>query len=558
VHLWYFQPSFKSEQQSNNKEEKEMKRYLVLLLAIVMVLSCMACSTGGSSAPAAPAAQSNTGTGTGTTQANTGTTETAASIRDTLIIGADGDLESPDPYGGTSAGIAMMTNTTFNTLIVNEVGGGTTPELATEWKDVNGNGTVWDIKLRDNVTFHNGSKLTADDVIFTWNRITDPTQVKKVFTGTCVTACEKIEAIDPLTVRFTMSQPVPDFISYLEIKIYSKEAFDTMPAEDACAIGTGPYIFNKAETKSGVQYVTDRYDNYWEGIENHPTKKMVYRVLTSADTLVAALQAKEVDITCNVVPAQVGVIQTTDYIKLESVPGEYSYYIGMNYRNNPDFQDHDFRVAISQALDRDAMVLAGLEGYGTPNYCLVTPLALGYAQCNYLPRDVEAAKKYIDANGYAGKSYVVAYPNQKTKGIAEVFQANLSAVGIKIELKAVDSSNWTAFKKGNDYDFFVDAIGFKGALLYNVNRLLYTGGSSNAFDYNNPEYNAAQDAVSAKTTWEDMLAEFKNLQQFIVDDMAVIPILYDDFIYAYREDVHGVVLASSRNYNDYSTVYVTD
>lgn len=531
-----------------------MKRALTLIMAMAMALSLVACGGGDKPAASTPAASSKPAASTPAASQPAGVT-----YRDTLVVGADGDIGTPDPYGNTSANKDMMTNTTFNTLIVNEIGK-TEPvaELAVGWTDVNGDGTVWEIKLRDGVTFHNGSKFTADDVVFTWERITDPAKVVKVLSGACVTNCESVEVVDPLTVRFTMSQPVPDFVSYLEIKIYSKEAFATLPEEDACAIGTGPYVYNKAESQSGVQYVTDRYDDYWGGIENHPTKKIISRVLASADTLAAALQAKEIDIACNIAPAQVGVLQMSDFLNIETNTGSYSYYIGMNYRNNKDFDDHDFRVAISQAMDRDAMVLAGLEGYGTPSYALVTPLALGYTETKHLPMDVDGAKAYIEANGYAGKSYVLAYPNQKTKGMAEVFQACMTKVGINIELKAVDSANWTAFKKGNDYDFFIDAIGMNGALLYNVNRLLYTGGSSNNFEYSSAAYEAAQDAVSNKTTWADMLEEFKNLQQYIVDDMAVIPVLIDDFIYAYRDGVGGVVLANSRNYNDYSTVYVTD
>ncbi|MBQ8758409.1 MAG: hypothetical protein IJZ20_01825, partial [Clostridia bacterium] len=81
--------------------------------------------------------------------------------------------------------------------------------------------------------------------------------------------------IDDYTIRFNLNMPMPDFPSYLDVKIYSKTAFEEMDPKEASAIGTGPYYYDTEMTQSGVQFVGTRYDNYWEGIEKHPTEHIV-------------------------------------------------------------------------------------------------------------------------------------------------------------------------------------------------------------------------------------------------------------------------------------------
>lgn len=538
-----------------------MKKIIALSLAVLMAVLMFGCQkapeSADSAAPAgAPAAAE---TPAANTEVAAATQEEVASgkYQTDMRIGSEEDLETADPYASTTASTQMFTNSTFNTLVANEVGtGNILPELASSWDDVNGDGTVWDLHLVENAVFHDGSPFTADDVVFTWSYITDATKVVKVFSGACVTACQSVEAVDAYTARFTLAQPMPDFISYLEIKIYSKTAFDTLGAEKAASIGTGPYYYNAELTKDAIQFVASRFDQYWGDNSLYPTQNLVYVVLQNADTMVAALQTGEVDAIFAVVANQVSNLESDSNVTIYTAPGAYSYYMGFNYRNNADFQDHDFRVALMQAIDKDALVAVAFEGYATASNCLVTPIALGYSpDYTFAAHDPAAAKAYFEANGYAGKSYVLSYPTQATKLMAEVIQANLAEVGIHIELKQVDVTNWTTHKGSNDYDMFLDAIGMQGALLYNVNRIFYTGGSSNQYGHSNPDYEAAQNAVTAQTTWADMLTQFKVLQQFIADECAVAPLLYDTFIYAVRSDVQGLYVANSKNFSDFSTLY---
>lgn len=530
-----------------------MKKTIAMLICALMLMSMVA----GCAAPAEPVESAPAVDNTQVAEATEEEIEAGEKYSEDIRIGSEEDLPNADPYGDTQSSNQMFTNLTFNTLIKNEVGNPeVVPELATSWDDVNGDGTVWDVHLAEGVTFHDGSAFTAADVVFTWNYIIDANNVVKVFTGPCVDACTSVDALDDYTVRFTLSQPMPDFISYLELKIYSKTAFDTLGAEKACVIGSGPYYFNEEMTKDAIQFVATRYDNYWQGLSKYPTKNLIFVVLASSDTMTAALQTGEVDVIFSVLANQVPNLEGDSNVTIYTTEGAFSYYMGLNYNNNDDFQDAGFRTALSQGIDRDAITAIAFENMGSASYNIVSPIAKGYsADVKCAGYDPEAAKAYFEANGYAGKTYVISYPTQTCKLIAEVIQANLSDLGLNIELKQVDVTNWTAHKASDEYDMFLDAIGMQGALLHNVNRLLYTDGSSNGYGHNNPEYNAAQDKVSAQTTWDGMINEFKALQEFEAVELGVVPLNYDTFIYAVNKNVGGLFLANSKNFCNFSTLY---
>ena len=532
-----------------------MKKFFSIVLAVIMAMSLAACAP----APAEEAVEAPVvDTEAAQEAANEAIEEKG--YADTIYIASEENLETADPYGSTAGCTYQLTNMTFNVLVDQPVGDTNVyPELATSWDDVNGDGTCWDIHLRDDVVFHNGEAMTAADVVFTWEYVTNPENVIKVFTGNCVTACQSVEAIDDYTVRFTLSQPMPDFVSYLaQIKVYSKVAFDTMDPKEAGVIGSGPYVFDAENTKNGIQYATKKFDKYWGDPELYKTNNIVFKVYGSTDTSIAALQTGEVDLMFNVPASQLAVCKSDSNLALHQLPGTYSYYFGFNYNHNEALRDPVLRRAISMAIDKQAMVDVAFEGYADVSDCVVIPIHLGYSD-NYTydyGYDPEGAKKLLEENGYTDLKFTVSYPTVDTKLMCEVLQSQLAAVGIECELLAVDVTNWTAHKKTNEFDILCDAFESSGALLYNVNRFFHSSGGSNLIGYNNPEYDKLQDEVAACTDWNEMLTKFQAVQQFLNDDMPFVPVLYNTFNVVARADVQGQNDTwHSKNLCDFSTLY---
>lgn len=536
-----------------------MKKILCVLLALSFGLSSLACTSAAPQAAAQPTpllegSEAEKERITQLADASSGEGGYAESV----YIASEEDLPTADPYAAASSAPAFFTNLTFDTLVYIDVATSeVVGELATAWEDVNGDGSVWDVHLVENATFHNGAPFTAEDVVFTWNYVTNPENVVCALSGSYVTNCKSVEAVGPYTVRFTLEQGMPDFISNLEFKIYSKEAFDTLDAASAAVIGTGPYAYNAALTKSGVQFVATRYDAYWGGIETHPTKNLVFLWMPSTDTAVAALQAGEADVLFALGASQAGVIAADPNCTLLTTEGTGSWYIGFNYNHRELFDDLAMRQAVLMSIDKQAIVEVAFEGYASVSNSFVSPVGIGYsADCASYEFDPEAAKEKLAQTGYQGESLVLAYPTATAGLVAEVIQACLANIGVTVELAAVDTNNWTSYKSGDAYDMFVDAAAYQGALLFNPNRFFYTGGNRNFYGYHSEEFEKLLDNVAAQTTWEDMLAAFKPVQQFINDDIPVAPLVYDTMIYATRNDVKGLRLMNYKNYCDFSTLYV--
>lgn len=538
-----------------------MKKNLALLLALLMALSCLAgCgqteTPAASSAPAEveapPAIAENAG--------DVGTVDATVTYKDTVYTTYVADLDSPDPYGSTSAQHQIYTNLTFDCLAINDPDTGKlNPQLATAWEDVDGDGKNWKISLVENAISHDGKPLTADDVKFTWEyAAAGAGNVIKPISA--MDYVESIEVFDEHTVLFHLKNGMFDFPTYLEQPIYSKEAFDTMDPVEAGAIGFGPYYYDKALQKNGVEFTATRFDEYWGGIENYPTKHITFKVLSGDGTNIAALEAGEIDFAFYNLASSYNILDADEGIEMLTRTGANSWYLGFNYKGGAaDWNDLELRQAVCKAIDKSAIVavawntVGGVESY---NFC--SPNGLGYKEVDPIKADTNAAAAYFAEKYPNGITITLAhYPSGK--GVAEVVQACLMALGVDCQLKQVDGTNWTAFKsEGKDYDIFVDYCAYQGALLYNFNRFFYSNGSSNVYGYYNADYEALQDKVSGAPSYEDMLKEFGVLQQWVAENVPIFPLGYVNCIAAYRTGVEGLVLAPTNNYMNFRTVRIPE
>ena len=534
-----------------------MKKFFALLLTLIMVLSMVACGGGKQEEPAK------------TDEPPAKTEQPApsedAKIKETLRIGFDEDLPSGNPYNDTITATATFTNLTFNTLIyIDPDDGSINPELATEWTDVNGDGLVWDLKLVEGATFHNGNAFTADDVKFTVEYATDPNNCMKTIAGPGIDAIDSIEVVSDYVVRFNLNTSTPDFVSYLEQKMYDKESFDTLAKEEASIIGTGPYYFNRDMTQTGVQFTATRYDNYWGGAENHPTKNLTFVYYPSSDTQVAALQAGEIDVMAWVpVASLIPTLQADSNIIVDQTNGAFSYYLAGNYRKD-FFDDPEVRKAFMMAIDKDALVAVAYDGGagGSASYNFCAPVGLGHdPDVKVVGYDPEAAKEILEAKGLVGKKFNIFYPGLAVnKAMCEVVQSCFAAVGVELEIMSRDVTNWMALKASEEYDFYIDCCAYQGALLYNYGRFFGEAGSANLYVYESDEYMAAQAKVTEKGNFDEMVAEFSNLPKFVAEDLPILPLCYNTATAACRTNVYGAAdaLAPTLNFCDYSQVYATE
>ncbi len=295
----------------------------------------------------------------------------------------------------------------FDGLVTRTRGSEVVPEIAEKWEQPDP--TTYIFTLRRGITFHNGDPLTADDVVFTFQRILNEGAIagqsspRKGLLG----PLEKVEKLSEFQVKFTLATPFPPFLQALvhfQIvpKKYIEKVGDKAFAEKP--IGAGPFRFVRGKLDSEV--VMERYDGYYGGSPDLPpvgpakVKRVVFRAMPEPSTRVAALLAGEVHI-IQAVPADlVDRLKGNPNIQVKTVEGTRSYQIELNTKN-PPFDDARLRRALNMAIDWDTILKTIYRGYGKRLATCFLPSGFGFdPQLKPYPYDPDKAKALLQEAGY--------------------------------------------------------------------------------------------------------------------------------------------------------------
>jgi len=533
------------------------KRFLALPLSILVLSLLAGCGASKEAETTAAAAAETTKAAAVDATAPIETAAPAdASVEyeDTVYLSYMGDINSADPYFTASSAKLMTTNCTFRTLTwfnyaTRELDG----VLMESW-EYNDDFTQLTGKLREGVKFHDGTEFTAEDVEFTWNFCKDVQNVKNPIPNADKMVSE-VEIIDDYTVCFHLNSPMPDFADYLQIQMYSKEAWDSLPAEEAGVIGCGPYKW--AGREAGVSWTIERFDDYYGGIDNYPTKKFVFKVISEESTRATALESGEIDVNLEVAAASASTLQANSDVVVDIQPGASGYFVGFNWRRDK-WTNPEARKAVAKAVDKEALVAIAFEGGvgGGVNNNFVVPSALGYSE-DVIPitYDPAAAKAEWDALGLGDSLKILTYTARKSQ--AETIQASLQQnLGVNVEVEIVESANFNAILNEGNFDLFINYCPYTGALLYQLDRYHSAGGAQNQYGYDGVGYTEMANYVRAGEGYEDMLARFVELQQWLADECILYPTVIGNQICAYRSDVEGFTNAVTASLIEVSTVRI--
>jgi len=533
------------------------KRFLALPLSILVLSLLAGCGASKEAETTAAAAAETTKAAAVDATAPIETAAPAdASVEyeDTVYLSYMGDINSADPYFTASSAKLMTTNCTFRTLTwfnyaTRELDG----VLMESW-EYNDDFTQLTGKLREGVKFHDGTEFTAEDVEFTWNFCKDVQNVKNPIPNADKMVSE-VEIIDDYTVCFHLNSPMPDFADYLQIQMYSKEAWDSLPAEEAGVIGCGPYKW--AGREAGVSWTIERFDDYYGGIDNYPTKKFVFKVISEESTRATALESGEIDVNLEVAAASASTLQANSDVVVDIQPGASGYFVGFNWRRDK-WTNPEARKAVAKAVDKEALVAIAFEGGvgGGVNNNFVVPSALGYSEdVTPITYDPAAAKAEWDALGLGDSLKILTYTARKSQ--AETIQASLQQnLGVNVEVEIVESANFNAILNEGNFDIFINYCPYTGALLYQLDRYHSAGGAQNQYGYDGVGYTEMANYVRAGEGYEDMLARFVELQQWLADECILYPTVIGNQICAYRSDVEGFTNAVTASLIEVSTVRI--
>ncbi|MBQ77188.1 MAG: peptide ABC transporter substrate-binding protein [Cellvibrionales bacterium] len=346
-----------------------------------------------------------------------------------------GDKSSLDP--ASRGRVMQITEKLMSRLIRPDMKGSPSPDLATSWS-ANDSATEWTLKLRSGVSFHDGSSFEAADVLYTLNRVLDPEN--KSPARSAIKMIEKMEALDSMTVKFTLSTPFADMPLQLmdyRLRIIPEGSGDSIATS---GIGTGPFKLVSFDA-AGVTKLEANMD-YWEGSPG--VAKMEVIGIGDGQARMQALLGGQIDFENTVTNQQKPMFASNNKFKLMEVPT--GNWRGLVFRTDiAPFDDVRVRQAVRMAADREDLVQLIMGGAAT--VACDTPVKPDdqYHANIKCPQDIAGAKKLLAEAGYPNGIDVEVYVATLEPTwpiLAEAYQQQAAKAGIRVTIKQVPSDGY--------------------------------------------------------------------------------------------------------------------
>lgn len=357
-----------------------------------------------------------------------------------LTIALAGDVPSLDPSKDTSPiGLNYRLNV-FDALTQLDRDGNVLPQLAESWT-YSDDLTEWSFKLREGVLFHDGTPMTADDVVFSAEHaLSDTTSPVRAF----LKLVQGVDKIDDQNVKFTLTQPYSMFDRQAKYLYVMSQAYYESAGDQGYAtapIGTGAYRL--VEWVKDDRMVLEAFPDYWDG--EAEVKRGIFRPIPSDAARANALLSGEVDLVPSLPPSLIDMLRGNSDLRVEVAPGYRVAYLELN-PDMPPFDNPMIREAVDVAIDRVAIADRLLRGTGEATGIIIPPSNGGYdASFAPTPFDADRARTLVEEAGYDGTPIVIDYPNNNYPMANEVAQAlagYLTNVGFSVQLNPME---FTAF-----------------------------------------------------------------------------------------------------------------
>ena len=451
------------------------------------------------------------------------------------------------------------------------------PAAAESW-EVNETADEFTFHLRQDGKFHNGDPVRAQDFKYSWERLCRADfkpapsalgyKVAQVAGADEMMAGEAdeldIECPDDYTLVVHLKAPFADFpFVACERALCPVPEGCTDTEEDfqsfrVAPIGNGPFMMD-GEWVDGQYIQLKPFEDYWG--DKPLIDGVSFQIYTDDQTAWTEFQAGNLDFT--IIPS--GLFNEAKQTYGESSdgytvnPGEQAlfgdedsiYYLICN-NNDEVMSNKDLRIAISYAIDRQAICDTVLQGTRSPATNMITPGVPGYEDgaWSYAPatRDLEKAAEYFDKAGYPadengdrGVSLTLSFNSgASNEDIMQMIQANLQECGVTAELNMQEWAAYIDALQSGDYQIgrlgWVIQVPYMDAILQ---PLFYTGsGDNNAF-YSNPDFDAAIDAARSITDYDERIAAYQEANAIVAEDFPVIPMFYYRHTYVGSSRVHN-------------------
>lgn len=482
-----------------------MKKAIAILLALTMVVGLLS-GCGGS-----------------------------GSDTDTIVYGYNGDLGNLDPNMRDTNGAILAALTMFDTLL-DPYTDDYAPKLADHY-EMNEDGTEYTFYLRDDVTFHDGTKLTAKDVKYSIeNNMSSP--LHAVYSD----GIQDISVVDELTVKITMEEPSGLLLYNLaHIFILPSELHASVSSEEFAAnpVGCGPYQFVSKNVSGEI--VMEAYDGYFLGAAE--VKNIKGYSYSDNYSRAIALENGEIDIGI-VNDEAISGLEANDKTKVVKCQNEVLQFLVLNTTVEP-LDNPKVREAIAYAINRDMIVQAVYPESGFANSILCAPSMEGYSTdvttYDYNPEKAKAllAEAGIQTPLDLGTLDIMA----RDVSVAEIVQSNLEDIGLHVTIQQSDTGAF--FDIGGNGSMVTGIFG--GAWGGSFGHLDEILGSSNVGDgmnwsrYTNPEFDSVMQTAISTVDQAAREESYRQALEIVQTDLPLVNLYGYDSVFGAAANLNAVI-----------------
>lgn len=490
-----------------------------------------------------------------------------------LRWGAQNDILTLDPHSQNHATTNAILMHAYEGLTRYDRNYKVEPALATSWQQISP--TQWRFNLRKGVTFHDGSPFTADDVIFSLERIKQPQGTMQIY----VTGIKEIRKVDDHTIDMILEAPQPILLrNIIDFRIMSR-AWSTKnksekvqnyaQREETFASrntnGTGPYVINGW---SPDQRILMSDNPKWWGKKDGNIDRVNYTPIKADATRIAALLSGEVDMVTDLPTQDVARLKQNPNLKVVEGHEVRTIFIGLDQFNNEltnsdvkgknPFKDVRVRQAMNMAVDRAAIQRTIMRGLSLPANIMVAPGVNGHTKeaDAIKPANVDGAKKLLADAGYPnGFEFTLDCPNNRYVNDEEICQALVgmwARAGIKAKLNSMPFANF--IPKIQKHESSAYLLGWGVATydaLYTLQSLVRTkttgaDGNFNLGRISDPKLDAVIDAAKTETDVAKRDQLLRDGLKMTADNAYYIPIHHQMRPWAMKKNVTTVHRSDDR------------
>ncbi|MDE3239026.1 MAG: ABC transporter substrate-binding protein [Paracoccaceae bacterium] len=472
---------------------------------------------------------------------------------DTLVIAKAADPQTIDPAVTIDNNDMTIAYPAYQRLVAYEVKDGkgqttVTGQLAQSWT-VSADGKVWEFKLKPGNTFSDGSPVDAAAVKFSFDRLMKLAQgPSEAFPSGL-----KVDAVDALTVRFTLPQAFAPFLFTLansgaaivnpKVMEHQKDGDMGRGWLSAHTAGSGAFELGKWEKGQSITLVPNpRYNGAAPAL-----KSVDIRIIPDASARRLALEAGDVDIAESIPVDQTKALAKVAGVKVETYPSLLVTYLYLN-NAKPPFNDLAARKAMVEAVDRAGIIDGIMLGHAQAMNGPIPKGMWGYDATLPAPKfDIAAARKTFASLGLAGKTLTFALSDRDPawNTIALAVQANLAQAGVKVKLESSANASYRDRLGAGDFQIaignwspdFADPYMFMNYWFDSAKK----GLSGNRSFYSNPKVDELVRAAAVETDQSKREAMYQAAQKIAVDDAAYVYLFQRNTQLAMRDTVHGYV-----------------